>query len=62
MFFVASRGHHADIGGTTPGIFLCSMSNKQGFDDDLCLIAPRFIEKKKFQNHPENYFSLIMYG
>ena len=23
VFFVASRGHHADIGGITPGVLSC---------------------------------------
>jgi len=40
VFFVASRGHHADLGGITPG----SMpAHSQRIDEEGVLIAPRFV-------------------
>jgi 5-oxoprolinase (ATP-hydrolysing) len=30
IFFVANRGHHADIGGSTPGVCACWDMNGRG--------------------------------
>lgn len=49
VLWVASRGHHADIGGITPG----SMpGNSKILEEEGVIISPlKFVEKEKFLNH-----------
>jgi 5-oxoprolinase (ATP-hydrolysing) len=38
VFYVANRGHHADIGGTTPG-FACAVASGHGFVEKMYYVG-----------------------
>ncbi len=47
IFFVASRGHHADIGGMTPGSM--PPDSKQLSDEGTAIISFRLVEQGRFR-------------
>ena len=57
VFFVASRGHHQDVGGTTPG----SMPpNSQSLaEEGAAILAFKLVENGKFQVVAVSHFTLL---